>query len=57
MWAKDLIFLFTTEGALGPQAWLEGYIGVQNSGEAHIKDNTTILLSSGSRGRVVKATD
>ena len=57
MWAKDLIFLFTTGGALGPQAWIEAYMGVENAGETHIKHVTINCLASCSRGRVVKATD
>lgn len=30
IWAKDLVFLFTSEDEWGPQAWVEAYFGIHN---------------------------
>ena len=56
IWAKDLVFLFTSGEELGPQAWVEAYLGIDNSGNSL---NTPISSHSpiSSRGRVVKAMD
>ena len=32
-WGKDLVFLVTTHNTAGMQAWLNAYMGEQNSGE------------------------
>lgn len=31
-WSKDLIFLVTSEGPIGAQAWIDAYLGVHNNG-------------------------
>ena len=31
-WSKDLIFLVTSEGPIGAQAWIDAYLGVDNKG-------------------------
>ncbi|KAL5467418.1 hypothetical protein EMCRGX_G031638 [Ephydatia muelleri] len=31
-WAKDLVFLFTSEGELGTEAWMDAYLGQQMPG-------------------------
>ena len=32
-WAKDLIFLVTSQNEVGMQAWIDGYIGTHSSGK------------------------
>lgn len=31
-WAKDLIFLVTSHGHIGMQAWIDQYLGVDSGG-------------------------
>ena len=32
-WAKDLVFLVTSEGEIGMEAWMDAYLGQQSPGE------------------------
>lgn len=36
-WAKDIIFLVTTEGEIGTQAWIDRYMGGQTAGKRVIE--------------------
>ena len=50
------MFLFTSGEQLGSQAWVEAYLGIDNSGNSlNIPISSSSLISS--RGRVVKAMD
>ena len=38
-WAKDLIFLTTSHGSIGVQAWIDRYLGLRPSGESVIMES------------------